>query len=161
MSKIPWVGRRQAQLRGCGGNLRVSAPSTTARGPHLPAGLRETSSRLAAGQAGVGAAAPEPSSNPGAETLCRLGSVVPYLARSDSAQEPPGNIFSPGRLGPGHRRWRAGKRKWDHRGGPVPAAGSSATGQPARLLPAALSRPSQPAALRASAGRRTARATVR
>lgn len=53
----------------------------------------------------MGAAAQESSSSPGAEELGRLCSLVPYLARSDSAQEPRGNIFSPRRLGSGQSRW--------------------------------------------------------
>lgn len=45
----PLGGEKPGTAAGLWGNLRVSAPSTTARGPHLPAGLRETSSRRASG----------------------------------------------------------------------------------------------------------------
>ena len=83
----------------------------------------------------MGAAAQESSSSPGAEELGRLCSLVPYLARSDSAQEPRGNIFSPRRLGSGQSRWSWGERVGSQ-GGPGTCrrvSGRSPAGRPSPL----------------------------
>lgn len=53
---------------------------------------------------------------PGAQEMGRLR-LVSYLEGSDSAQEPPGNIFSPRRLVPGQSGWSWGEtQQLDRRG---------------------------------------------
>lgn len=90
--------------------------------------------------------------------------------RSDSAQEPPGNIFSPWRLGPGQRgrsvRGRPPRRSGpgrpsrhcSHPGGPRPARGQlrrlrGTPGHPPPLLGPAAALPRGPGPLRAPCAR--------
>lgn len=72
--------------------------------------------------------------------------VVPYLARSDSAQKPPGNIFSPWRLGLGQSGWSCGERELGHRvGRHLPPGLRRPASRPAQPPPGrGPRRPSQP-----------------
>lgn len=75
----------------------------------MPAGGERT---LTAERAWAGPRSGVCSSGPGAEELSPQ--PASYLARSDSTQEPPANIFSPWRLGPGQRGPRAGSPWGSH-----------------------------------------------
>lgn len=114
MPKVPRLERSCARCSAVGQLRGTSARCHRPRAPTCLLGRREAASCWAERGRNRRSGDWLPPWGRGALSPLR---VVPYLARSDSAQKPPGNIFSPWRLGLGQSGWSCGERELGHRVG--------------------------------------------